>query len=563
MNILIKFRHGLGDAVQLTTVLSHLKHYHPAWQIDVAAVEGKHSTFHGLCRNKLILGEHEEAQSQYDHVFDLDWSECNTCYADWPSTKVERCLLDVFRLTPIAQKCRYTIRRGEKARRLARRYLEDTCKVMPAADGRYPVVLIHYEGNTSAELKNLSHRMARQLCYDVLDCGAVPVILDWDHRSPLPDGERIHCPHADMELWGGVGTGDAQVLAALIEQAALMIGVDSGPLHVAGATTTPALGVWTGQHPLHHYGHADNVTHLVPENHVESLRGDRQAGQRYFTQHYCYRIYKNLQEELHKAIHDQLRENGGGLVQTCNFWIRANNARQDLVIVKDIAENDAYRIDALPMPRPVVLDVGAHIGVFSKKIHLKNPLARIVAVECCPENIPALKKNVGDFATVIQAAVTYERNVGLLNSVYSNCVSTGGCTVLSRSDLRRRADQKEIPEEPDPGRKSEYWADFRELKTLTLEQIVQEYRLDRIDILKLDCEGSEISILHNTELLDRIGIIVGEYHGKDAFLRLVAERFRDWHLEILKDGELGTFWLTSKGSSETEQADDPAVPGVV
>jgi hypothetical protein len=41
MRILIDFRHGLGDAVQLTTVLLHLRHYHPEWQIDVAAGIGK------------------------------------------------------------------------------------------------------------------------------------------------------------------------------------------------------------------------------------------------------------------------------------------------------------------------------------------------------------------------------------------------------------------------------------------------------------------------------------------------------------------------------------------
>ena len=69
----------------------------------------------------------------------------------------------------------------------------------------------------------------------------------------------------------------------------------------------------------------------------------------------------------------------------------------------DIAENDAYRIAEMPMPRPVVVDVGAHIGVFSKQVYLRNPLARIVAVECCPENIPVLSSNVGDFATVVQA----------------------------------------------------------------------------------------------------------------------------------------------------------------
>ena len=81
-----------------------------------------------------------------------------------------------------------------------------------------------------------------------------------------------------------------------------------------------------------------------------------------------------------------------------------------------------------------------------------------------------------------------------------------------------------------------------------MEQLLQEHGLDHIDVLKLDCEGSEFSILGQTTLLDRIGVIVGEYHGKAAFLKLVAQRFAGWELRILKDGELGLFWLSRSGS---------------
>ena len=104
------------------------------------------------------------------------------------------------------------------------------CRVDASDNGRYPVVLIHYQGNTSAEYKNLPHDLARQVCDQVIQAGFVPIILDWDNRSPLPDGKRIHNPHVDLDIWGGIGTGDAEVLAALIELSTLVIGVDSGPL---------------------------------------------------------------------------------------------------------------------------------------------------------------------------------------------------------------------------------------------------------------------------------------------------------------------------------------------
>jgi len=352
---------------------------------------------------------------------------------------------EVFELAPIEKLCRYVIKPPDAAFEIAHRYLRQICKVSLGDDCRYPVVLLHYQGNTSADYKDLPHELARDLCDRILEAGAVPVILDWDDRSPLPDGKRIHNPRVDLELWDGMGTGDAAVLAALTELSTLMVGVDSGPLHVAGATSTPTIAVWTGHHPLHYMALADNMTHLVPENHRELLRGDQDVGEAYFRDHYRYQAYSNLEDELVAAVAQRLEDATGTLVYTRSFWIRSDNAPQDLVVVKDIAEDDSYNVAEMPMARPVVVDIGAHIGCFAKKIHERNPLARIIAVECCPENIPALKKNIGGFATVIQGAVTYEEDLALLNAVYPGCVTTGAASFyLGRlcSSVRARTNSR-------------------------------------------------------------------------------------------------------------------------
>ncbi|HEY2252690.1 MAG TPA: FkbM family methyltransferase [Planctomycetaceae bacterium] len=556
MNVLITFRHGFGDAIQLRIVLKHLQKYRPHWNVDVVAAVGKHSAFSGLCRKVYILERESPPCCEYGQRFNFDWDECQTAYADSPSTKAEKCLRELFGITPDSELCSYSLPIGEGAREVATKYIENVCKVTPGTNGRYPIVLIHFEGNTSAEHKNIPAHVIARLCDDIIEDGCVPVILDWDYRSPLADGIRIHCPDQTAELWHGTGTGDADSLAALTELSSLMIGIDSGPLHVAGGTSTPTLGVWTHHHPLHYFSHAPNVTHLVPHDHVALIRGNRETGEAYFAAHYRFQTYRDLEDALRVAVRTRLRDahGGGALVFTRNFWVRADNGEQDLVVVQDVAEQDSYRIDELPMPRPIIVDVGAHIGCFAKRFHQRNPLARIFAVECCPENILALKKNAGDIATVIQAAVTYEQDVALLNAVYSNCVSTGGSALLSRTELERRV-LDHIPaagaapcladDEADPIRVGEYWADFRPLRTLTLEDLMHEHGFDHIDILKLDCEGSEFSILGKTPSLERIGVIVGEYHGKDRFEQLIADRFAGWEFRILRDGDFGTFWLTN------------------
>jgi FkbM family methyltransferase len=344
------------------------------------------------------------------------------------------------------------------------------------------------------------------VCDAIVESGYVPVILDWDYRTPLADGKRIHNPNIKAALWGDTGTGDAEVRAALTELSSLMIGVDSGPLHIAGATSAPTLGVWTGHHPLHYFSHALNVLHLLPEDHFHLLRGDRHTGERYFREHYRFRTYRDLGTALVSAVRERLQKPDDGLAYTRGFWIRNDNAEQDLVVVQDVAEQDGYKIDELPMPRPVVIDVGAHIGCFSTRFHDRNPLARIIAVECCPENIPALRKNVGSFATIVQAALTYERDVALMNAVFPNCVTTGGSTIIGREELQRRLAAGELPAAQLAVADQGYWADLRPIETVTLEHIAERYCLDRIDFLKLDCEGSEFSILRNTTILDRIGL---------------------------------------------------------
>ncbi|MBI3861707.1 MAG: FkbM family methyltransferase [Planctomycetia bacterium] len=594
MNVLITFRHGLGDASQLSIILKHLQKYRPNWRVDVAALVGKHSVFHGMCRKVYILEKESPPCCEYQQRFNVEWHECQTAYADSPSTKAERCLREEFGIAPDPELCTYTQQVRDETRALARAYLEKICAGKsdlqnPKSESRFPVVLIHYEGNTSTEYKNIPSPVIARLCEDIIEDGYVPVILDWDYRNAIADGVRIHCPDQRHELWHGTGTGDAESIAALIELSSLLVGVDSGPLHIAGATSTPTLAVWTRHHPIHYFSLSENVLHLVPHDHAELIRGDRATGETYFARHYRSQTYRDLEDALRVAVRSHLRQvkTEGELIFARDYWIRANNGEQDLVVVQDIAERDSYHIDEIPMPRPVVVDVGAHIGCFAKRLHQRNPLARIFAIECCPENIPVLQKNVGDFATVIQAAVTYETDVALLNAIYPNCGTTGGSELISRGELEKRiaagcqaqnnGQAKAAAHRPGPqnGTPTETahdsrtdqlllvedkWADFRPLRTLTLEELMQEHGLAHIDILKLDCEKSEFSILGKSPSLDRIGLIVGEYHGKEQFEKLIVERFSSWDLKILRDGELGTFWLTNPavGAHRTPLA--PPVP---
>ena len=304
MNILAKFSHGLGDAAQFTCVLQHLAKHRPQWTVDVASKIGKHSAFFGQCRRSWILDRESITERDYHQVFDLGWYECYGVYADSPCTKVCNCLREVFGMIPDIPLLKYRIQVGPQAREITGQYLSQISNGHggPDATGRYPVVAIHYQGNTSPERKNLNHSEVAPLCRELLRQGYTPLILDWDRRSPLPDERTIFCPAvAPDDIWESTGTGDAERLAALIDQCALFVGVDSGPLHVAGATETPTVGVWKAHSPLQFYDLCSNVTHLVPENWRTIAPCQHDLAARFFVEHYDYRTYRqanDLEAEL-------------------------------------------------------------------------------------------------------------------------------------------------------------------------------------------------------------------------------------------------------------------------
>ena len=553
MATLLKFNHGLGDAVQLAAALDAVRRRSDE-EFDVFCLRGKHSALKGHCRRAYHEQEPRPDEREYDRVLDLAWPECGKVYPGLPSTKTVRCLDEVFGITELEEPedLWYAIEIGQEVLDRTADYLRKVCNWSAETDverGRFPVLLLHYQGNTSADRKNLSVRAAQRVCAWAMAAGLVPVILDWDRRSPLPDGKRIHCPGVGAgDLWRGFGSGDAEVLAALIEQSAVFVGVDSGPLHVAGATSTPTLGVWVGHHPLRYFDLAANVVHLVPDNWQSLPPCGERVAQRTFEEIYAYTTYPvgKLPETIPAALKrltgidaDPLT-GGGKLVRHGELVISAQHPAEDLVIVRDILDRDAYRLAKLETAGgpEVVVDIGAHIGTFAMAWHRRNPQAQIACVEVCPENLAALMVNVGHFAEVYQAACTYEAGeLALLNAAGEQCVSTGGSIVVRRDEL---------PERHDP----QYYQDLRPLETITLEEICRRMGVLTIDVLKLDCEGSEFSILENTTMLSSIGMIVGEFHGYARWQKLIKDRFAGWrYVETSRNqqDDNGTFRLVNPG----------------
>lgn len=305
--ILLHFPHGLGDVVQFSVVLKHLRQHRPDWEVHVRCGRGKHSALIGQCAG-VTHDQEPPPGGHWDTEATLGWYENYSCFEDKPNSKITNCLAEVFGMGYDASLGRYRVEISDEARCRARAYLESIG--VPAVFGghKYAAVLLHYEGNTSTWKKNLKHWQAKVLCDQIVRSRRVPIVLDWDRRSPLPDQETIFCPRpGESDIWGNFGSGDAAVIAALIELAEAYLGVDSGPGKVASATSTPALIAWRDHHPIQFHDPAPNTTHLLPTN-WQKLPPviDRPGVGRYFEKHYKFTTY-----------HGEF-----GLVEEAGSWLR-------------------------------------------------------------------------------------------------------------------------------------------------------------------------------------------------------------------------------------------------
>lgn len=92
-----------------------------------------------------------------------------------------------------------------------------------------------------------------------------------------------------------------------------------------------------------------------------------------------------------------------------------------------------------------------------------------------------------------------------------------------------------------------------ECRAISLKSLCDQFSIDRIDFLKLDCEGSEYEIFNNVEfsIMKKICFIRMEYH--DGF-KLIRQRLESFGFQVKTDGHdlrmgLMTAWQDSTQNS--------------
>lgn len=197
-------------------------------------------------------------------------------------------------------------------------------------------------------------------------------------------------------------------------------------------------------------------------------------------------------------------------------------------VYHEIFERQLYFQNGINLKRrATVLDIGANIGLFSLYIRERYPDSHVYAFEPIPDVYRCLVKNSKRISNIRTQNVAISAKEGKARFTYYP-----GYTVISGIHANPRLDSKVI----EAGMRSsisdknsiEYQRvpqivseRFQNVKTLnvptkTISGLIGELGIKRIDLLKIDAEKSEVSILKGIRRADWAVIeqIVLEAHSK-------------------------------------------------
>jgi FkbM family methyltransferase len=161
---------------------------------------------------------------------------------------------------------------------------------------------------------------------------------------------------------------------------------------------------------------------------------------------------------------------------------------EDIGLLSQIFVRRDYRMEASGVRR--ILDLGANIGMATIYLSRLFPEAQFACVEPSPENTPLLKRAIalnGIPARVFEAAAGAE----------------SGTTNLYLAD-------KPVANSVYP---VEGFSSLVTVPLISVPEIMNQMGWDRIDLLKIDIEGSEKEVLgRNNSWLSKVGLITGESH---------------------------------------------------
>lgn len=228
-----------------------------------------------------------------------------------------------------------------------------------------------------------------------------------------------------------------------------------------------------------------------------------------------YELTKHVSNPGEYYFHKGERRKRDLVFQTRPHAIRLEVPLRLYILFKEIFMEDVYGIQELVAslpPRPKIIDIGANAGFFNFILLSKTGQADILAFEPIPAN-------------VMRFQYVLDQNPWLKPYIRLEAKAVTGQPIPVLTLYAEEGDVNQTV--------ASVFADFHENNTrqievpsLSLTEVLEGE--SSVDLLKLDCEGSEYDILYHTDplLIRRIGRILAEIHDLDEDRRNVREMSR-------------------------------------
>jgi FkbM family methyltransferase len=242
-------------------------------------------------------------------------------------------------------------------------------------------------------------------------------------------------------------------------------------------------------------------------------------------------LFRNISNWwLHFAIKFSLTNADPLLFKTRNN-IYVEVPRRILHEFKEIFIEECYvKGLELEVPRrPTVIDIGANAGFFTLFAASRFPGARIFSFEPINSNFKQLQRNrdLNENCHIMIFPKAVFGHPGQVSLSFDPTDSfTTAATVLGKFNEQDNTIQ--VP-------------------CVTLPEIFEDHHLDRCELLKMDCEGSEYSVLYNcpSDYLKRIVQLTIEVHGgseSDQNKESLGNYLRSHGFEIRMGGHMLWAW---------------------
>ena len=209
-----------------------------------------------------------------------------------------------------------------------------------------------------------------------------------------------------------------------------------------------------------------------------------------------------------RTLHTELRETGRP------FDVRLGTS--DLRVLEQVFARQEYSLPKSVKPRTII-DAGANIGCTTIFFANRYPDARIIAIEPEPSNFEVLRSNCAGLTNVVPVAAAVWSHPTTLTFVDPNWPKWA-FTMKERTN------------------------EGAAIRAVTIPQLIEEFSLDRIDVLKMDIEGGEKEVFSSSNLswLDNVGMLAIELHDfiKPGCARALYSAIGDRSFEQRQSGDL-------------------------